>query len=96
MSRTTASRALDHAALLLFGGAVLSAWVAWLHMRDLVGVYGVMCGSAYGAAPHCPPCFPSAALLAISGGFLALGPGMLPPARFRPTGVVSRRPPADD
>ena len=68
MSRSTATRALDRAAFVLLGAALLSAWAAWLHMRDLLRTYGVICGDAFAAAPHCAACYASAALLAMAAG----------------------------
>ncbi|MGZ6018870.1 MAG: hypothetical protein ACXWKN_13860 [Phenylobacterium sp.] len=71
--------------VLLIGVAGISAEGAWLHMRDLVQTYGVICGSGSGALAHCPACFVSLAALAAGVSALVLAHA----ARFavRPQGV---------
>lgn len=64
MDRSPASRALDRAAALLVGGALLSIYAAWVHMRAIVQAYGVICGTGSSALAHCPACYASVSLLA--------------------------------
>ena len=56
MDMTRASDRLALAGGLLVTGGVVAAGAAWLHMRELVETYGVICGAGPGLLAHCPAC----------------------------------------
>ncbi len=60
------NRTFLQTAVILMGGALLSADAAWLHMRELAHTYGEICGSGFSTLTHCPDCYVSASFLVAS------------------------------
>ena len=52
-------RVLAQSGAILVGLAIAFAGVAWLHMREFVQAYGVICGSDSSVMAHCPACYAS-------------------------------------
>ena len=71
MLNPNVARTLFQSGVLLIGGSLVFAEAAWLHMRQLVQTYGVICGSGVNAPAHCPACYASLSLLA--AGVTAVG-----------------------
>ena len=74
------ARSLRQSGSLLIGGALLSAEAAWLHMRELVQNYGVICGSSSSVMAHCPACYASVSFLVAGGAALSLAQAYRPAA----------------
>jgi hypothetical protein len=83
MPNPTFARTLRPSGIVLIGGALLSAEAAWLHMRELVQTYGVICGSGSGVLAHCPACYASVTLLAAGAAALILAQVDCPAAPVR-------------
>jgi hypothetical protein len=68
---------------ILIGGALVSAEAAWLHMRELVQTYGVICGSGSLVMAHCPACYASVSFLVAGAAALILAHADRPAALLR-------------
>jgi len=84
-----ATNTLVQSGIALIGAALLSADLAWLHMRSLAQTYGAICGSGPGAMAHCAACYASVAFLAAGAAALAWAGELrlLKPAATPPRGA---------
>ena len=62
---------LDLSAGLLALGGIASGVVAWLHLRAMVAIYGVICGVGDGDPPHCAACYISLGLFSLAAACFA-------------------------